>query len=100
LGLRGGVEPEWWITSEDGRTLMPDNPKHVFYNDCPPEVAKAAAAALVPQRKDAFRQEQRSAAWQSVPSTYVVCERDNAIPPAAREHMASLADTVSRVDSG
>jgi pimeloyl-ACP methyl ester carboxylesterase len=100
LGLRGGVEPEWWLTSEDGRTLMPDTPEHVFYNDCPPEVAEAAAAALVPQRKDVFTQELRAAAWERVPSTYVVCERDNAIPPAAQEHMSSHAGTVSRIDSG
>jgi pimeloyl-ACP methyl ester carboxylesterase len=99
LGLRGGVEPEWWVTSEDGRTLTPDNPKYVFYNDCRPEVAEAAAAALVPHRKDVFRQELRSAAWQSIPSTYVICERDNAIPPAAQEHMSGHADTVSRLDA-
>ena len=51
LGLRGGVEPEWWIASEDGRSLLPDNPRHVFYNDCPPEVAERAAAALVPHSR-------------------------------------------------
>jgi pimeloyl-ACP methyl ester carboxylesterase len=100
LGLRGGVEPEWWRTSEDGRTLTPDNPKHVFYNDCPPEVAEAAAAALVPQRKDVFSQQIRAAAWQRVPSTYVVCERDNAVPPAVQERMAENAGTISRLDSG
>jgi pimeloyl-ACP methyl ester carboxylesterase len=100
LGLRGGVEPEWWRTSEDGRTVTPGDPAHVFYNDCTPEVAEAAAAALVPQRKDSFRQELRAAAWQRVPSTYVVCERDNAIPPAAQEHMAAHAGIVSRLDSG
>jgi pimeloyl-ACP methyl ester carboxylesterase len=100
LGLRGGVEPDWWITSADGRTLTPDNPKHVFYNDCPPEVAESAVAALAPQRKDAFIQELRAAAWERAPSTYVICERDNAIPPAAQERMSWLADTVSRLDAG
>ena len=100
LGLRGGVEPEWWLTSEDGRTLTPDNPKHVFYNDCPPEVADAAAAALVPQRKDSFTQGLRAAAWERVPSTYVVCQRDNAVPPAAQERMSERAGTVSRIDAG
>jgi pimeloyl-ACP methyl ester carboxylesterase len=99
LGLRGGVEPEWWLTSADGRTLMPDNPKHVFYNDCPPEVAEAAAAALAPQRKDVVNQEIRAAAWERVPSTYVVCELDNAIPPVAQEHMSAHAGTVSRLVS-
>lgn len=99
LGLRGGVDPEWWITSEDGETLLPDDPEHVFYADCPPEVAARAAAALVPQRKLVFSQELHTAAWQTVPSTYVVCERDNAIPPALQELMAQHAGTVSRIDA-
>jgi pimeloyl-ACP methyl ester carboxylesterase len=99
LGLRNGVEPDWWVTSEDGRTLLPDDPTYVFFADCPPEVAERAAAALVPHRKLVFSQEQRTAAWQTVPSTYVVCERDNAIPPALQELMAQRAGTVSRLDS-
>jgi pimeloyl-ACP methyl ester carboxylesterase len=100
LGLRGGVEPPWWLTSEDGRTLLPDNPQHLFFNDCPPEVAERAAAAIVPQRKDVFRQEIFAAAWQHVPSTYVICGRDNAVAPALQEGMAERAGTVSRIDSG
>ena len=100
LGLRGGTEPGWWRTSEDGRTLLPDNPKHVFFNDCEPDVAERAAAALVPQRKDVFRQEIFAAAWQRVPSTYVICERDNALPPSLQEQMAERAGTVHRLDSG
>jgi pimeloyl-ACP methyl ester carboxylesterase len=99
LGLRGGVDPEWWLTSEDGRVVFPGDPKHVFYADCPPDVAERAVAALVPQNKDVFRQELRSAAWKTVPSTYVVCERDNAIPPALQERMSQRAGTVSRMDA-
>jgi pimeloyl-ACP methyl ester carboxylesterase len=99
LGLRQGVEPEWWITSEDGRTVLPDDPLHVFYEDCPPAAAARAVAALVPQRKDAFLQETRAAAWQSVPTSYVICERDNAIPPAVQERMAERAGYVSRIDA-
>ena len=26
LGLRGGVPPDWWLPSEDGRTLLPGRP--------------------------------------------------------------------------
>jgi len=99
LGLRGGVDPDWWITSEDGRIVLPDDPKQVFYADCPADVAERAAAALVPQNKDVFRQELRSAAWRTVPSTYVVCGRDNAIPPALQELMSQRAGTVSHMDA-
>jgi pimeloyl-ACP methyl ester carboxylesterase len=99
LGLRGGVEPDWWITSEDGRTLLPDTPEQVFYADCPRAVAARAVASLVPHRKDVFRQEIRAAAWQQVPSTYVICTRDKAVPPALQEKMAERAGTVSHIDS-
>jgi pimeloyl-ACP methyl ester carboxylesterase len=71
-----------------------------FYADCPPAVATSAAAALVPQRKDSFCQELRAAAWQRVPSTYVVCGRDNAVPPEAQARMSARAGTVSHIDSG
>ena len=79
--------------------MVPDDPKHVFYADCPADVAERAAAALVPQNKDVFRQELRSAAWRTVPSTYVVCGRDNAIPPALQELMSQRAGTVSHIDA-
>jgi pimeloyl-ACP methyl ester carboxylesterase len=99
LGLRGGVDPDWWITSGDGRTVFPDDPRHVFYADCPPEIAERAAAALVPHNKEVFRQELRSAAWRTVPSSYVICDRDNAIPPALQELMSQRAGSVSHVDA-
>jgi pimeloyl-ACP methyl ester carboxylesterase len=99
LGLRGGVEPEWWIGSEDGLSLLPDDPQHVFYNDCPPDVAERAAAQLLPHSRASVVQELTTAAWQTVPSTYVICERDNAIPPAAQEMMSGRAGTVLRLDT-
>ena len=100
LGLRGGVEPDWWMGSEDGRSLLPRNPQHVFYNDCPSEVAERAAAAIVPQSRASVTQELTTAAWQTVPSTYVICERDNAIPPPVQEMMSARSGTVIRMDSG
>jgi pimeloyl-ACP methyl ester carboxylesterase len=100
LGLRGGVEPDWWLSSEDNLSLLPDNPQHVFYNDCPPEIAERAAAAIVPHSRASFTQELSTAAWQTVPSTYVICERDNAIPLPAQEMMSGRAGSVIRLDSG
>ena len=41
----------------------------------------------------------RSVAWRDVPSTYVICDRDNAIPVPAQEAMAARADTTHRLDS-
>ena len=37
--------------------------------------------------------------WRDVPATYVICERDHAIPVAAQEAMAARAGTTQRLDS-
>ena len=99
LGLRGGEEPEWWVPTDDGLAYVPDNPGHVFYNDCSPEVAERAAAALMPQSRISLTEELGEAAWQTVPSTYVICERDNAIPPQLQELMSGRAGGVERLDA-
>ncbi|AUX39072.1 hypothetical protein SOCE26_004540 [Sorangium cellulosum] len=97
LSAIGGNEPPWWITSADGKTVTPANPRDVFYNDCTEEVAAAAEAALEPQAKAAFTQPLRNAAWRELPSTYVICERDNAIPVFAQEAMSQRASAVRRL---
>jgi hypothetical protein len=39
------------------------------------------------------------AAWQTIPSTYVICEADKAIPVATQELFAQRADDVQRLSS-
>lgn len=95
----GGVEPDWWITSEDGTSVTVDRPDEIFYNDCSPEDAAAAAAQLAPQLRECYMQPIRSVAWRGVPTTYVICDRDNAIPVFAQEHFAQRAGDVLRIDA-
>jgi pimeloyl-ACP methyl ester carboxylesterase len=99
LGLLGGQEPEWFTTPDGGRTIVPANPEHVFYNDCPPEVAAAAAARIQRMNRECFVQPIHQAAWHDIPSTYVVCERDNAIPVFAQDNLAQRAGSVRRLDA-
>lgn len=99
LATVGGVPPGWWITSEDGASVTVDRPDEIFYNDCSPEDAAAAAAQLAPQLRESFVQPIRSVAWRDVPTTYVICDRDNAIPVFAQEHLAQRAGDVLRIDS-
>jgi pimeloyl-ACP methyl ester carboxylesterase len=97
--ITGSTPPDWQIAEPDGRTLTVAGAQQVFYNTCPPEVADAAAARLRPHTIAAFVQTVRSVAWRDVPSTYVICDRDNAIPVAAQEAMAARAGTTQRLDS-
>jgi pimeloyl-ACP methyl ester carboxylesterase len=97
--IAGSTPPAWQIPDADGRTLTVAGAQEVFYNTCAPEVADAAAARLRPQTIASFVQPVRSVAWRDVPSTYVICDRDQAIPVVAQEAMAARAGTTHRLES-
>ena len=99
LATVGGVPPDWWITSEDGASVTVDRADEIFYNDCSPEDAAEAADQLAPQLRESFVQPIRSVVWRGVPTTYVVCDRDNAIPVFAQEHLGQRAGEVLRIDA-
>jgi pimeloyl-ACP methyl ester carboxylesterase len=99
LGTLQGQIPPWIAVDEAAGTSIPTTPLEVFYNDCSEEDAAAAAARLKPQSLAAFTSEQTAAAWRDVPSMYIVCERDNAIPVAAQDAMSGRATVVERMDA-
>jgi pimeloyl-ACP methyl ester carboxylesterase len=72
-------------------------PENVFYNDVDAITAVHAASQLGYQSYASMRQPLIEAAWKSIPSTYIICEADNAIPVAAQERMAEHADEVLRL---
>ncbi len=100
LGLFGGAEPDWFVAGDEGTTVFPDRPEEIFYNDLPPEVAAAAVRRLVPHARKVFLDPLHGTAWREVPTTFIVCEQDNAIPAGAQDAMAARAGTVHRLDSG
>ena len=69
-------------------TIDPDGAIAAFYNDCDPDEALAAAAKL---RRFAAHDpfpDDVSPAWQTIPSTYVVCTHDQALPPVQQQRWA------------
>jgi pimeloyl-ACP methyl ester carboxylesterase len=78
--------------------MVPDGPEQVFYNDCTPEVAAASAARIGPQSLSACKQPLTAAAWETIPSTYVVADKDAGLPQVVQEAMA--AGRVVHVDAG
>jgi pimeloyl-ACP methyl ester carboxylesterase len=97
LGVVGGVAPDWW--DEDGELVRAQRPEEIFYNDCSPEVAAAASSRLVPQTRKSFTDQLTRTAWSEIPSTYVICSNDNAIPVFAQEAMSTRAGRVERLDA-
>jgi pimeloyl-ACP methyl ester carboxylesterase len=97
--VAGRTPPAWQVPNPDGKTVRVEGPQGVFYNTCTPRVGDAAAARLRPHTIASFVQPVRSVGWRDVPSTYVICELDNAIPVPAQEAMAEHAGATHRLRS-
>jgi pimeloyl-ACP methyl ester carboxylesterase len=94
----GGEVPPWQeIHPTHVRVTTPEP---VFYNGVDPRLAEQAVARLQVHSTSALTQPLSRAAWTELPSTYVVCEQDQAIPVFAQEAMSTRAGTVLRLDSG
>jgi pimeloyl-ACP methyl ester carboxylesterase len=98
LGSIGGMAPPWWEVHEDH--VVARTPEDVFYTGVDAELTRQAVARLGVQSRESFQQPLTNAGWRAVPSTYVVCERDQAIPVFAQDAMAQRAGTVLRMDAG
>jgi len=91
--------PDWISLDEAAGSHIAQRTEEVLYGDCPPDVAARARGRLSRQSVAAIATPQGAAAWQSVPSTYLICEEDRAVPPATQEAMSARAGTVHRVAS-
>jgi len=95
LDAVGGQPPEWWILDEDAKSIMPGNPGTVLFPECPPAVANGAIARLRPHSARAVREPLRAAGYGANPATYVICERDAALPVDMAKAMAALAQAAT-----
>jgi pimeloyl-ACP methyl ester carboxylesterase len=99
LGACGGVAPPWWDVHEAEGYVDPRQPERFLYSDVDAAKARSAVARLGHQSLAAFEQRLTRAAWRTVPSTYVVCERDAALPVHAQATMAERATRVLRMSA-
>jgi pimeloyl-ACP methyl ester carboxylesterase len=97
IGAAGGVPPAWWDVHDAEGYVDPLRPAEVFYSDVDPDTARGAVARLDHQSLASLGQRLTRAAWRTIPSTYVVCEQDEAIPVWAQESMAERAGRVLRM---
>jgi pimeloyl-ACP methyl ester carboxylesterase len=80
--------------TEEGVTVDPGQARQLFYGDSDDATAAAAVARLRPLRLAGATLTVGEPAWKSIPTTYVVCTNDLALPPEAQRAMAANADTV------
>jgi pimeloyl-ACP methyl ester carboxylesterase len=89
----GGVPPSWWNIHGDLATagVPGQSPEWLFYDDLPDDEARAATAQLEAQAVRAFRDPVTEVAWRTVPTTYLVTERDHVFPVEAQQGLAARA---------
>ena len=81
------------------RTVADEHLVELFYADCPAEDVARARRFLRPMPAAAPPLAPYRPAWRDVPSIYLVCERDGAIPPPAQRMMAARATAVRSWDT-
>lgn len=93
-------DPALAAVSDGDYTRVPESAaRHLFYGDATDEQARAAARRLTPEHVDTVRTPVTEAAWQFIPSTYIVCARDAALSPHIQREMARGAARVLTIDS-
>ena len=85
--LLGAIE-----THADGTsTIDPDRAVAAFYHRCPAELTDGLVARLRPMAAASTGATCQGSPWTEVPSTYLVCEQDRAIPVEGQRLMARNA---------
>jgi pimeloyl-ACP methyl ester carboxylesterase len=87
------------VVGKNGITVERSRLHEVFYGDSDPVVAEALAARLRPMPLHDPAVMTGTPAWRSVPSTYIVCAKDNAISPLTQRFMAARASLAVEWDT-
>ena len=103
LSSFGGEEPAPFldIDPEGGTfTVRPDALAETFLQDCGPEIQRQATDKTARQSLAVLEQPVRSAVWQHVASTYLVCAEDRGTPAERQREFARRAGSVVELDAG
>jgi pimeloyl-ACP methyl ester carboxylesterase len=80
------------VGHDDGTSSIdPDHAVAALYGLSPREAARSAIEQLRPINGQSIGSKCKGAPWRQVPSTYVLCERDQAIPVEGQRRMATNA---------
>ncbi|MFC5213307.1 alpha/beta hydrolase [Streptomyces coerulescens] len=95
-GFHGATEPKHPI----GVVQPMENSAEALYGDLSEEQAARSVRKLVPQSVRSFSERVTKAGWPAVPSTYIICDQDKALPLQVQETLAARAKDVHRLKSG
>jgi pimeloyl-ACP methyl ester carboxylesterase len=80
-------------------TIDPGRAESVFYHDCEPDDVAAAIGRLGPQKSASLTQPVTVAPWRTLPSTYVLCRDDRAVPALLQAELAKRCGSVVELDA-
>lgn len=103
LSSFGGEEPAPFldIDPEGGTfTVRPDALAQTFLQDCDAEIQQAALDKTARQSLSVLGAPVGAAAWQQIPSTYLVCAEDRGTPVDLQREFAARAGNVVELASG
>ena len=102
LSTFGGPEPAPFLKFSEGGTFTarPEMMRELFLQDCDEATSAAAIERLTWQTASVGRQPVEVAAWQSIPSTYLVCAEDRASRPEWQRAQSKRAGHVVELPAG
>jgi pimeloyl-ACP methyl ester carboxylesterase len=103
LSSFGGEEPAPFLDIDPVGgtfTVRPEALAETFLQDCDAEIQRQAIDKTARQSLAVLEQPVQSAAWQHVPSTYVVCALDLGTPADLQRGFAGRATSVVELDAG
>lgn len=99
----GGQPRPWWEPIGENKKQWKAIENHdIFYNDVDPKVADSLTGQLKYQSHGHFTSKQTYAAWKHIPSSYIICTKDMAIPMQVQEGMSSQPEsnfTIERLEA-
>lgn len=85
---------------DDGTSVLsPEIARGALYGSCAAAVVDAAMSRLTPQPMATMTQELTASALGKIPSTYIVCSRDEAVHPVHQEIMAKRCSHTVTLDT-
>ncbi|KAJ5173008.1 hypothetical protein N7492_005601 [Penicillium capsulatum] len=89
IGAFGGIPPPWYVRDEANGTVMPSAPYDLFFHDAPG--GQEWAATLRPHAWVTKNAPATGEAYFKIPSAYLLCEDDRAIPLAVQQLLVDRA---------
>lgn len=103
LSSFGGAEPAPFLDVDlEAMTfgVRPELLVETFLQDCDPDVQAQARSRLARQSVQVTQQPVGAAAWQQIPSTYLVCAQDKGTPAQRQREFARPLGSAVEIDAG